>query len=138
MASRFTHRSGLLLRTGLRTQFTHRSGLTDWSKPIRFSAYAADPAQVELVRSTLPRKIDLKFSIGQDLVPHSVSMPCSCSSSSKVSTPSVPHISTLSFGLSARKALLRSFIVAMLVPLLLRFRPHDLQVIRFVQVKFST
>ena len=48
-ASRFPHRSGLLLRTGLRTQFTHRSGLTDRSKPIRFSLCTADPANVELV-----------------------------------------------------------------------------------------
>ena len=43
------HRYGFSLRTNLRTRFTHRSGLTDPSKPIRFLAFVADPANVELV-----------------------------------------------------------------------------------------
>ena len=38
-------------------------GRTDRSIPIRFSAYTADLARVELVRSTLPLKLNLRFRL---------------------------------------------------------------------------
>ena len=57
------------LRTRLTHWFTHRSGLTDRSKPIRFSACAADPANVELV-SQQCIKVDSHRTILDRIVVH--------------------------------------------------------------------
>ena len=103
-------------------------GLSDRSDPIWFSASSADSVQVAC--STLPLKLNLRFSLSQRLTLPSVSTPCSRSPSG-----SFPRSSTVSVGLSARKALLSSLAISVLAPLSLPFHKLGLKVIRLVQIK---
>ena len=104
-------------------------GLTDRSIPTRSSASSADPADVELVISTLPLKLNLRlFGIFRLTTP----VPPGFTPRSRSSTCSIPRASTLPVGLSTHSALVNSPAIAVLALLLLPYLPLRPQLIQRV------
>ena len=126
-------------------------------RPTRLLASSADPTEVELARSTLPLKLNLRFSLSQHPTLPRISTPCLRSMFGLVPRSSTPpvqrfltpldlRISTFSVCLSAHKAFDSSLVVAtsaLIDPTIPSFRcqlqlpscPLGLHMIRLVRIE---